>query len=250
MKAKLVVLFCFIVAVGYTQNRYTGLPSWSKRLAGNEFDGNIRLAEVTNRSVTLMPFPTDELKWMDDGTIKRIPKKTKKTNTQKIATITFNYFEEDESFNFYIDLNQYLSTEFKRNIKIKWVFDDGSKNVYNGNSNYYVSNKFFFNELYNDDEELCFYEILKKIANSNGFSVRIGGKNKNLDLRFSSNNSKSVFNFVIGDDANKDDLLENCSYYDRLKAKTQKELFAVNENKTTQSQLSLKTKRIPKKTLK
>lgn len=217
MKSKIIILLSFTLSIGYSQNRYSDLPSWSKSLKGNEFDGNIRKASVRNEF------------------------------SSSATYIEFSFIENTENFNFYLDLrNTPITWGHNSRITTKWVFDDGTKEIFYGN-NYYSNNKvFFFNELYNDAEEICFYGILKKINNSKGFSVRVVADNKNVDFRFSSKHSTPAFNFVIGNDASKDDFMTNCSYLDKLYAKTKKDLFAVNQT-TSQKKVNSNTLKFSKK---
>ena len=145
---------------------------WKYVSSGNDFDGKYKTSSVT-------------------GVASRYP--------YNKPTLVINYFDKDESLNFYISDAGYYSES--SGVKVLWVFSNEKEVIYEASAREISSNGkiIFFYEFKSSksDEYISIYEFINKLKNASSVSVRVSDKYDTNDINFSLKGSTNAINYVI-----------------------------------------------------
>lgn len=146
--------------------------SWNYNTSGNDFDGKYKIALTTGNGNN---YPYSK------------------------PSLVINYFEKDDSFNFYINGAGYYSDSY--DVEILWVFDNEKDVIYESRNSTLSENgkTIFFYEFYSpkSDEIISVYEFINKLKVASSVSVRVSGKYDKNDVKFSLSGSTKAINHVI-----------------------------------------------------
>lgn len=146
--------------------------SWNYNTSGNDFDGKYKTASATGDGNN---FPYNK------------------------PSIVINYFEKDDSFNFYINDAGYYSDS--SDVEVLWVFNNEKDVIYESRYKTLSANgkSIFFYEFYSpkSDEIISVYEFINKLKVASSVSVRVSGKYDKNDIKFSLSGSTKAINHVI-----------------------------------------------------
>ena len=146
--------------------------SWNYKTSGNDFDGKYKIASI-NGSGNNYPYNKPSL--------------------------VVNYFEKDDSFNFYINGSGYNSSS--SDVEVLWVFSNEKDVIYESRYRTLSADgkSIFFHEFYSpkSDEIISVYEFINKLKAASYVSLRVNGKYDKNDIKFSLSGSTKAINHVI-----------------------------------------------------
>jgi len=162
------LLFILIVFNLFSINAQT----WRYSSSGNDFDGRYKISLITGNANN---YPYNK------------------------PTLVINYFDKDDSLNFYISDAGYYSDS--SDVEVLWVFNNEKDIIYETPALTLSSDgkSIFFEEFKSpkSSEYISIYEFINKLKTASNVSVRIRGKFDKNDIKFSLNGSTKAINYVI-----------------------------------------------------
>ena len=196
------LLFAVLFIVGNSIN--SNAQIWKFTSGGNDFDGRYKTSSIKG-SASNYPYNKPRL--------------------------VINYFDKDNSLNFYIINAGYYSDS--SDVKVLWVFNNEKDIIYetpliNLSSD---GKSIFFEEFKSpkSGEYLSVYEFIDKLKKATNVSVRVKGQFDKNDIKFSLRGSTKAINYVISKEEfkSKIDEIKN----QRREQYEKNEAIAVLENK-------------------
>ena len=164
------LLFAVLFIVGNSIN--SNAQIWKFTSGGNDFDGRYKTSSIKG-SASNYPYNNPRL--------------------------VINYFDKDDSLNFYIINAGYYSDS--SDVKVLWVFNNEKDIIYetpliNLSSD---GKSIFFEEFKSpkSGEYLSVYEFIDKLKKATNVSVRVKGQFDKNDIKFSLKGSTKAINYVI-----------------------------------------------------
>ena len=164
------LLFAVLFIVGNSIN--SNAQIWKFTSGGNDFDGRYKTSSIKG-SASNYPYNKPRL--------------------------VINYFDKDNSLNFYIINAGYYSDS--SDVKVLWVFNNEKDIIYetpliNLSSD---GKSIFFEEFKSpkSGEYLSVYEFIDKLKKATNVSVRVKGQFDKNDIKFSLRGSTKAINYVI-----------------------------------------------------
>ena len=162
------LLFILIVFNLFSINAQT----WKYSSSGNDFDGRYKSSLITGNANN---YPYNK------------------------PTLVINYFDKDDSLNFYISDAGYYSDS--SDVEVLWVFNNEKDIIYKTSRiNLSSDGKSIFLKSFSStksDKDISIYEFINKLKTASSVSVRILGKFDKNDIKFSLNGSTKAINYVI-----------------------------------------------------
>ena len=163
-------LYILLFTIGFAINSYA--QSWTFDSGGNDFDGKYKASSIKG-SASNYPYNNPYL--------------------------VINYFEKDDSLNFYINGAGYYSDS--SDVSVLWVFNNEKEVIYETTTRSLSSDgkQVFFREFKSpkSGEFLSVYEFIDKLKKASSVSVRVEGKFDKNDIKFSLRGSSKAINYVI-----------------------------------------------------